>query len=388
MARLLVTGDIAYGVLAAVRALRAAGHETWVTVSGSGSYVGRSRAVAGTVHTPDSEADPDGFAAAVAMAAERLAVAAVLPGEEAALTALAGRETTLPTGVALAVPAPDVVRRATDKWVLAGLTARAGLRSPSTTVVERAEIAARASDLPYPAVIKPLRSKVAVAGGGLRRVMVQRVESPAELRAAAASMPGERLLVQPHVAGPLLSVAGVAWQGELVCASHQVARRIYPPVCGVSAYAETIPRDPELEERIARLLRSIGWSGIFQAQFIRSGDTHYLIDLNPRIFGSLALPVAAGLNLPAIWVDLLLGGRPAVNSYRVGTRYRAEEKDAGALLGAFARGQFRVGFGGLIPRRRTVHAVYSLKDPRPTVTTLAKVGRLVGDRLRGGKGRS
>ena len=57
---------------------------------------------------------------------------------------------------------------------------------------------------------------------------------------------------------------------------------ILPPVCGVSAYAETIPRDTaRLEERIARLLQSIGWSGIFQVQFIRSGDRHYLIDLNP-----------------------------------------------------------------------------------------------------------
>jgi len=52
-------------------------------------------------------------------------------------------------------------------------------------------------------------------------------------------------------------------------------------VCGVSAYAETIPRDTaRLEERIARLLQSIGWSGIFQVQF-SSGDRHYLIDLNP-----------------------------------------------------------------------------------------------------------
>jgi len=121
---------------------------------------------------------------------------------------------------------------------------------------------------------------------------------------------------------------------------------ILPPVCGVSAYAETIPRDTaRLEERIARLLQSIGWSGIFQVQFIRRRQAlpHRL---EPRIVGSLALPVAAGLNLRAIWVDLLLGRRPGRQRRSRRDRFRSEEKDAVALLGAFARRQFREGSAG------------------------------------------
>lgn len=124
--------------------------------------------------------------------------------------------------------------------VLAELAAGAGLQSPPTTVVERAEIAARASDLPTPAVIKPLRSKVAAAGG-LQQVMVRRVESPAELRAAAAAMPGERLLVQRTCRsariGRRRGLAGGTGLREPQCAP------IFPPVCRVSAYTETVPRD-------------------------------------------------------------------------------------------------------------------------------------------------
>lgn len=138
----------------------------------------------------------------------------------------------------LAVPSPDVVCRATNKWVMAELAAGAGLQSPPTTVVERAEIAARASDLPPPGVIKPLRSKVAPAGGSPKGDG-GRVESPSELRAAA--MPGERLLVQPHL--PVRSYRPPAWHGRGNWFAQAIVRAHLSTVCGVSAYAETIPRD-------------------------------------------------------------------------------------------------------------------------------------------------
>ena len=35
---------------------------------------------------------------------------------------------------------------------------------------------------------------------------------------------------------------------------------------------ESQPKFPELEERIAALLRAIGWNGIFELQFIRTPD--------------------------------------------------------------------------------------------------------------------
>ena len=127
---------------------------------------------------------------------------------------------------------------------------------------------------------------------------------------------------------------------ELVCALHQISTRIWPLPCGGSAYAETIPPDHELERGVGSILRSIGWSGLFQAQFIRGArGEHYLIDFNPRVYGSLALAVAAGLNLPGIWVDLLLGRRSRVGGYRIGARFRHEERDVRALAHMLLSGE-------------------------------------------------
>jgi predicted ATP-grasp superfamily ATP-dependent carboligase len=373
--RVLVTGGEYVGVLAAVRALRAAGYLPWVAVSTSGAYAARSRAAAGAVVVPDPMHDAGGFVQAVADAADRLSIAAVLPGTDGALIALGRNKNELPPGVALGPWSPEVVDRATQKELLRTLAAAAGVKTPLTFPLERAEVEARGPALEYPVVVKAVASATAVPGGGLPRFTSRVVESFVDLRLAFEALPGDRAIVQPYLSPARLSaICGVAWEGAIVCAEHQVAHRIWPPDCGVSALAETVPPDYELESRVARLLALVHWSGIFQAQFLDVDGERYLIDLNPRIYGSLALAVAAGLNLPAISADLLLDRRPAVGPYRVGVRFRAEEGDLRALATLFARGERWAALRELRPRRQTVHAVFSLSDPLPLLTSFRTTG--------------
>jgi predicted ATP-grasp superfamily ATP-dependent carboligase len=363
--RVLVPDDDFTAVLAAVRALRKGGYEPWLAMSVPSTYAARSRATAGTIPVPDAGPDPDGFVAALAEAAGRLGVAAVLPGTETSLTALAGREADFPDGVVLGVPPREVVERAVDKTVLAELSARAGLKVPETREVDRADV----EGISYPAVVKPVTSSVRV-DGALQLGWVRKIESAAELRTQLETMPGDSLLVQPFLDGALSAACGVFWDGKLLCVEHQVARRIWPPDCGVSSYAETVPRDLQLEERIAALLRAIGWSGIFELQFIRRPEGDYVIDLNTRFYGSLALAVGSGLNLPAIWVDLLLGRTPRIGEYRVGVRYRSEQRDARAIVHGFRSGKRVEALSALLPRPHTVHGIFSARDPLPFLCRL------------------
>jgi predicted ATP-grasp superfamily ATP-dependent carboligase len=369
-------------VLAGVRALRAAGHLPWLAVTARGGYARRSRAVAGVVTVPDPAVDRDGYVAAVAGAAAHVGAAAVLPGTEVGLVALAGSDAAFGAGVVVGAGPVDVVARAVDKGGLAALAAAAGLRVPPTATITADRPDGHGLD--FPLAVKPPRTMTAGPGGVLRSVAVRRVDSPGELRRAVESMPGDRWLVQPWLAGGLAAVGGVAWRGRLVAAVHQVADRIYPPGAGISAYARTVPADPGLAAGVAGLAAELGWSGLLQAQFV--GD--HLIDVNPRMYGSLALAVAAGLNLPAIWADLLLGRSPVVGAYRVGVRFRSEERDAGALAAAVSAGRWRAALAGLVPHRRTAHAVFSWRDPLPilrSVRQLAKGPGLVagGHRRRG-----
>jgi predicted ATP-grasp superfamily ATP-dependent carboligase len=125
---------------------------------------------------------------------------------------------------------------------------------------------------------------------------------------------------------------------------------------------------------VGRLLGELGWSGIFQVQFVRDpGGEHYLIDINPRVYGTLGLATAAGLNLPGIWTDLLLGKSPRVNGYRIGARFRHEERDVRALARMLVDGERRCALRGLVPRRGTAHAIFSLRDPMPMLTSVRKL---------------
>ncbi len=374
---ILVTGADFPGVLAAIRALDAAGYEAWALATREGSYAERSRAARRTIVGPDPAQSPAGFAEACARAAQRHSFSGVMPGTEAALVALADHAARFPPEVPVGTPPPETVALATDKSALAGLAQRAGLQTPPTTVITLADLDG-GRDLPFPSVLKPIRSDVRLPDGTLRHAGPRRVESPNELRAAAEALPGNEWLLQPYVGDRIYGVCGVAWHGDVVCSEHQVGSRIWPPDCGMVSYVETIPVDRALDDAVRRFMASIGWSGIFQLQFLVAGERLYLIDLNPRIYISLALVVAAGLNLPAIWADLLLGREPKVTPYRVGYRWRSDEDDPRALVHAFRSGRRTAALAGALPRRRTVHAVFSVRDPLPVLTSLRKLRAKAG----------
>jgi predicted ATP-grasp superfamily ATP-dependent carboligase len=103
---------------------------------------------------------------------------------------------------------------------------------------------------------------------------------------------------------------------------------------------------------------------VFNLQLIENGGRDYVIDLNPRFYVSLTLAGAAGVNLPAIWTSLLLGRPVEPTTFRPGVHFRQEKGDPRAILAELRRGNRRAA-RDLLPRRHTVHALFSIRDPRP-----------------------
>lgn len=269
----------------------------------------------------------------------------------------------------LAVPSPDVVRHATDKWVLAELAAGAGLQSPPTTVVERAEIAARASDLPTPAVIKPLRSKVAAAGGSPRGDG-RRVESPSELRARrcrASARSSSRTCRSARI-DRRRGMAGGTGLREPQCA------HILPPVCGVSAYAETIPRDRAAggaNREIAAVYRLERDLPGAVHSLRRQALPHRLEPPDRRIAGTSGRCRAeSSRDLGGSALGTAARPSTAIASGQVPLRGEGRRRASRCLCPQTVPR----GLGGLIPRRRTVHA--TLARGLPVVRSLTKVGGL------------
>jgi predicted ATP-grasp superfamily ATP-dependent carboligase len=377
--RVIVTGAEHQGGLAAIRALRAAGFEPWAATPKAYAYGALSRASEGTIRVPDPRREPGEFASVLAERSVALGAAVLLPGSEADLLALSEHRDLFTGDIAAGLPEKAGVVAATDKVDLARRALAAGFDSPPSVVLHADE--AIPDEMPgwRDAVVKPVRSELA-GDAGMRRFEAVRVRGQAELQAALAALPGHRGLVQPFLRGRLRTVNGVSWRGDVVATVHKVAERTWPVDCGVVCYARTVAVEPHVDRAARRLIADLGWSGLFNLQMIDVAGGQYLIDLNPRLYHSLALATRAGLNLPAMWVALLLGRRPASTAYRTGVRFRSEE-DVRALL-AVARGGRPVrALRGLVPRPRTAHAVVSVADPVPTLAVLrraAALGRSVG----------
>lgn len=348
----------ARSTLATVRALPLAGYAPVVTTSGPHSVAAASRFCVRSVAVP-KVSDP-AYAKAIRAELARGRYLTFLAAGDEALLAM-GAE----------------VRRFVDKSRLAVEAEKVGLHSTPGLVFEsvQALIAAR-SDLYYPVVIKPTQPGGKVrCFGSEERLLTLRDE-------------GGAVVVQPYLRDRLRAVAGVMFDGRLIASVHQRYLRTWPTDCGGACAAETVAPDVETEDRLAALLGS--FEGVFQAQF--AGD--FLLDLNPRVYGSLPLATRAGVNFPAIYCDALRGKVPSsIARAREGVFFRWLEGDLRNVFRGMRTGELGPvqALQVLRPRAGAAHGPESLSDPRPMLTRLlfaAKSDRrreLMSSRAAGGK---
>lgn len=383
--RVLVVGAVDVGVLATVRALHLAGYDPWLAAPRRGVAT-CSRVVGGVVDVPDPAVDGEGFVTATIAAAESTGATVILPASERALVAFARHPAPVPAGVTAPRNRGQVVDLALDKVRVAELAATLGISVPAS-VVPAADAAAedlgeRLDGLRYPVVVKARRSELPDVEGVLQHHGPRPpVGDEDGVRSELAHLPPGDAIVQDYLEGTLRGVSGVADDDGIVVAVHTAATRIWPPRCGTYTAASTVAPDPELEAALSALLRAIGWCGIFQVDLIEDGDGVHLIDFNPRIFTSMALATAAGVNLPAIWIDTMRGrvDRGSIGPYRTGVHYRLEHRDVRALAWSLAQGRVGEWLAGFLPRRDVVHAVFSVHDPAPVLALAVKAVALGRD---------
>ncbi|HXC59984.1 MAG TPA: hypothetical protein VN645_11750 [Steroidobacteraceae bacterium] len=103
----------------------------------------------------------------------------------------------------------------------------------------------------------------------------------------------------PNASREVSSISGFAVRsGEII--DTRACRKILqlPRRAGVGLCFESCDPDPQLVEQLSRLCSSIGYFGVFEAEFIRHEGRALLIDFNPRYFGQLGFDIARGMQLP------------------------------------------------------------------------------------------
>ena len=366
---LIVSDGKAPHVHAAVRALRATGWEVGLAVGGAPS----DRA-SDAVAVPLPEAGADAFVEAVASVVAARGYDVVFGADDIELLALSSGRERIPCVVPHGAHA-DVVR-AVDKLELARAAIRAGLRTPDTRPVSPAALAA----LTGPVVVKARLHWEPGPSQARRHAAGAYCATPAEAarHAQAMAAAGARPLLQEPIDGELMALTMVVDRDGLpVAVAQQRSPRL--SLRQTSCRAHTVDAEPELAAAAGRLLADLRWFGLANLQFLRPADgAPRLIDLNGRFYGSLALAVAAGVNVPDLWARMAVGDPvPSFTSARPGVRFQALGEDLRRARAQPRGGLLRDVAGTLAYGVGAAHPHLSLSDPRPA---LAVLGRLAVNR--------
>jgi predicted ATP-grasp superfamily ATP-dependent carboligase len=277
-------------------------------------------------------------------------------------------------------PPHEAMLRAIDKLELGTAAREVGMTTPP---VAGSGAEARERWGAGPTIVKERLHGTPTAAAAFTHLAPQAFFDPAsvdrrieELRAAGA-VP----LVQPLIEGQLMAFTSVLdEQGHMLARVQQVAERTYPRNAGLSVRARTVPVDEQLVEQVSRLLRKLGWFGLSELQFILPAEgAPVLLDFNGRFYGSLALALAAGVNLPDTWARIATGRSPVeAGDARPGVRYQWLEGDLRAARER-SRGPLRDAAGCLRYGMSASASIWSARDPLPGLLT---TGTLLSQALR------
>jgi len=128
-------------------------------------------------------------------------------------------------------------------------------------------------------------------------------------------------LVQEYLPGHGEAVFLLADAGRTLASFAHRRLREKPPSGGVSVLREAIAPDPKLLAAAERLLAELAFTGVAMVEFRRTPDGRAaLMEVNPRLWGSLQLAVDAGVDFASLLVALHRGARPeAPPTPRLGT---------------------------------------------------------------------
>jgi len=252
----------------------------------------------------------------------------VVPSTDASLALLESfdersglrRSAVLPGNAALAV--------ARDKELTRRLAERLGIPVPPSVLIQR--------DGPvpgcerYPAVLKAVHSRVAMGGRDVRMEAAVVMNAAEREKVLARWLPCTAVQQQQFVAGHGFGVEMLFDRGRKLW--HFVHERLHelPLTGGASTYRRSIAPPPRMLEAAEAILSALGWHGAAMVELrgVSESDWH-LMEINPRLWGSLALAIDSGVDFPH-GLALLAAGEPVPPQpeYRVGYYTRQAHYDA------------------------------------------------------------
>jgi len=283
----------------------------------------RSRAIREFVRVQYPDYSLEEFATGLRDFIKRQGHDLLIPTDDLGLTALMECYEDLKDIVEIACPPPSVTRRVLNKAYTLEAAQRCGICVPRTVIVSNSEqLNEQIDGFPFPWVLKPVAKE--------RRLKKFKSCSISSVHDITRLFPAPRefdppMLLQEHCAGDGVGVEILLHRGECVAVFQHRRLKELPYTGGVSVTAVSEPPDPTLVQQSTTLLRALEWEGPAMVEFkVNSADGRVtLMEVNGRYWGTISLPITAGIDFP-LYDWQLRHGEPvaACKSYSAGIKWR------------------------------------------------------------------
>lgn len=261
-----------------------------------------------------------------------------------------------------ALPPLSSIELANDKSRLIPFARSLGVPVPETTFLKENETVEELSlRISYPAVIKFPAGEMLGLSPDERYKIVNTKQEFLKSYPEFAKYGGD-ILVQQYITGDGYGVSAVFGKNheplEIFC-HHRL--REYPASGGPSCFCESADL-PELVDHAIKLLRALNWVGVAMVEFKGSRETGvYLMEINPRFWGSSALAPNSGCNISLALFRAARGEEASeftrfTPRYKVGHKMRFLLQDLLAFSTYFRRSKSKIKF--------TISFISGLLNPR------------------------
>lgn len=220
------------------------------------------------------------------------------------------------------LPPVESVEIALDKGRTLQVAAAAGIRIPRTQLHSFGQAAL--PEVGFPVALKPVRSQVFMDARP-RFIAARIVRSAAEREAYLQRyLPLTDIQEQQYVQGIGYGVELLFQRGQLRWVFAHERLHELPLQGGGSTYRRAVEPVPELVAQCAAMAGSLAWHGLCMYEFKRGADGAFiLMEINPRLWGSVPLAIGAGVPFPwGLWLIATGQDAGAQPAFRAGLRAR------------------------------------------------------------------
>lgn len=251
---------------------------------------------------------------------------AIIPAHDGTIEAIRSRRADLAQRTHLALAGDAALEIAVSKSKTLRVAERLGIATPrAVELCAEADVVPAVAAIGLPIVVKPDSSWVERNGTG-SRVASYLAHSVAETQYACELIvaAGGRVLLQQWLPGRRDAVSLFIVGDSVRARFAQTSYREYPALGGVTVLCEGLPLIDDIVTPAEHLALSIGLDGPSMIEFRRDATGRpVLMEVNPRMGGSVSLAIRSGVDFPRLTYDWAIGEAvPEITSYRVGRRVR------------------------------------------------------------------